>query len=97
MRPDDLGFAFGRIGDHGRPGPDDSMYVDYAGRADADLKKRLRDHVGTAVLFKYGFFPTAKEAFVAECRLYHDFNPPRNVIHPAAPDVATCPYCRPTR
>lgn len=83
----------------GEPAPNGEVYVDYTGRADSDLKDRLRDHVGTATLFKYGFFKTAEAAYLAECRLFHDFNPPRNTIHPAAPKgtLTTCPYCRPKR
>jgi hypothetical protein len=65
------------------------------GRSDDDLNTRLHKYVGDYKSFKYGFFNTAKEAFEKECRLYHDFEPPDNKIHPDRPDGTNycCPVC----
>jgi hypothetical protein len=71
------------------------LVVFRAGRSDVHLNKRLHDYVGMYKAFKYGFAPSAAEAFQKECRLYHDFSPPDNAIHPDRPEGAnwTCPCC----
>lgn len=74
----------------------DGFHIEYVGRSDDDLAKRLQDHVPEHYLqFKYGFYDSAKAAFEKECRLYHDFNPPDNKVHPARPKNAnwSCPVC----
>jgi hypothetical protein len=74
-----------------------TFYVDYVGRSDNDLNGRLKQWVGTKYThFKYGFFPTAKDAFLKECRLFHDFGGTEkldNKVHPARPEGTTlsCP------
>jgi len=75
---------------------DNTFYIDYVGRSDVDLAKRLKDHVGKYKRFKYGYFSTAKAAFEKECRLYHDFSPKDNDIHPARPSGSgwECPVCK---
>jgi len=85
-------YALGTVGNGG------SFYIKYIGRADADLKRRLLDHVGTESMFKYGFFRSVEEAFKKECELYHNFSPPRNKLHPAAPagSKLVCPRCQPS-
>jgi hypothetical protein len=62
-----------------------SLSILYSGRADDDLAKRLKQHVGKYLFFQYGFTNTAQEAYEKECYLYHTFNPPDNKIHPACP------------
>ena len=61
------------------------FHINYVGRSDSDLKKRLRDHIGENSEFKYEYYASSEEAFEKECDLYHSFNPPRNKIHPAQP------------
>lgn len=69
--------------------------IQRVGRSDTNLNKRLHDHVGNYKRFKYGYFSSAKDAYYAECRLYHGFNPPDNFIHPDEPDGTnlSCPVC----
>ena len=61
------------------------FYIDYVGRSDSDVKKRLHDHIGENSKFKYEYYASSKEAFEKECYLYHEFQPSRNKIHPAQP------------
>jgi hypothetical protein len=79
----------------GRADKDNTLYVEYVGRSDNDLKKRLHDHVGKYSAFKCDYFESAKAAFAKECHLYHDFKPAGNKVHPARPDKSnwTCPRC----
>ncbi len=74
---------------------DANLVVYRAGRSDVDLNRRLHDYVGVYTAFKYAFSSSAKVAFEKECRLYHDFDPPDNAIHPDRPEGAnwTCPCC----
>jgi hypothetical protein len=75
---------------------DDKFKISYVGRADDDVAKRLGDHVPKWYpQFKYEYYPSAKAAYEKECNLYHDFNPPDNEIHPAAPKGTNhrCPRC----
>ena len=68
----------------------------YVGRSDTDLNKRLHDWIGKYKYFKYAYCTSAKDAFEAECNLYHDHKPPDNSVHPARPEDAgwKCPRCR---
>ncbi len=82
----------------GREDANGTFYVNYVGRSDSDLGKRLKDHVGNYQSFKYGFFlRTANGAFLAECRLFHDFGAYTldNKVHPARPQGSDwkCPHC----
>ena len=74
---------------------DNSFYVDYVGRSDDNVAGRLKDHVGKYARFKYEYYASAKTAFEKECKLYHDFNPSDNKIHPARPSGSgwKCPRC----
>lgn len=74
--------------------------VHYAGRSDDDVAGRLKQHAGDEIYkyFKFEYASSSKAAFEMECRLYHEFNPPDNDIHPAKPKgtsyvcpVLTCP------
>jgi hypothetical protein len=79
-------YALGRMNN-------DTFYVDYVGRSDTDLNKRLKDWIGKYPSFKYGHFDTVQIAFVRECRMYHDFSGLDNSVHPARPRGASygCP------
>lgn len=74
--------------------------VQYAGRADTDVTRRLKDHVGKYMVFQAGYWTTAQQAFEHECYLYHAFGGPQgllnNQVHPAKPAgmlPARCPIC----
>jgi hypothetical protein len=65
--------------------------VSYVGRSDDDLPGRLKQHLSKGyAYFKYAYFPSAQAAYERECRIYHDFNPPDNIIHPDAPNGSNC-------
>lgn len=83
-------YALGHINQH------DQFVVEYAGRADDDVNARLKDHVPEPYQkFKFEYYASAKEAYFKECRIYHDFRPRDNKIHPAAPkgSYLSCPVC----
>jgi hypothetical protein len=66
---------------------DGNFKVDYVGRSDDDLPGRLKKWIGEGyAYFKYGYYKTMKAAFEKECQIYHDFDPPDNIIHPDAPN-----------
>ena len=71
-------YALGRLANG-------KFYIDYVGRSDSDVRKRLHDHIGENSEFKYKYYASSEEAFDKECYLYHEFQPPRNKIHPAQP------------
>jgi len=73
-----------------------TFLIHYVGRSDVDLAARLRQHTPKWYPeFKYGFLASSKAAFEKECRLYHDFTPPDNTVHPARPQNENwaCPAC----
>jgi hypothetical protein len=70
----------------GHVDPNNAFNVTRIGRSDDDLNKRLHDYEGQYKSFKYGFLTSIKAAYEKECRLYHDFTPPDNLIHPARPE-----------
>jgi hypothetical protein len=76
--------------------PEGKFCVNHIGRADTDVKGKLRNFIGSASLFKFGYQPTSKAAFEKECELYHDFTPPGNRVHPGRPAGTSwgCPRCR---
>ena len=63
-----------------------TFYVSYVGRSDDDLAARLKRHIGEYAAFQYAYMPSPSAAFEKECRLYHEFNPPDNKVHPARPE-----------
>jgi len=89
-----LGFYLGR----------GNFYVLYVGRSN-DLNQRLRNHLPSnesnpylrrnrPTHFAYLVTRNEEEAYQAECRLYHRYNPPCNSAHPAKPSVRSrCPVC----
>ena len=77
---------------------DGAFVVEYVGRSDSDLNKRLKDWVGHYKKFKYSYAGSPKAAFEKECENYHDFGEKErlnNDIHPARPDDSSwkCPNC----
>lgn len=70
--------------------------VSLVSRSDSDIRSRLCEYIGTATQFKYALYPTSREAFEKECQLFHDFEPPNNILHPSRPAGTTweCPRCQ---
>lgn len=75
----------------------------YVGRSDSNLKNRLKNHIGennNFKQFKYIIQKTAKDAFVLECKNFHDFGgldgKLLNKNHPDSPSgfALSCPYCK---
>jgi hypothetical protein len=74
--------------------------VNYVGRADDDVARRLKEHVaeGVYLYFKFDYTNSAWAAFDMECKLYHSYRNLDNQIHPARPKGTnySCPVagCR---
>ncbi len=85
-------YALGYMGSGAKS---NTFMVNYVGRSDSDLAKRLNDHVDKQPKFMYSYAPSVDDAFKEECRNYHDFGPPGNDVHPATPSGSSvkCPYC----
>lgn len=70
--------------------------VHYVGRADTDLRDRLKKHAKEELydLFRFAHVSTLKECFELECRLYHRFEPIDNEYHPHQPEGKNylCPF-----
>jgi hypothetical protein len=83
-------FALGHEDHEGR------FLVSMVSRSDSDIRSRLCEHIGTATQFKFALYPSSKEAFEKECQLFHDFDPPHNILHPSRPQGTTwtCPRCQ---
>ena len=77
----------------------DAFIVKYVGRSDDDINDRLHDWIGEYSKFKFGYFTSPKAAFEKECRIWHDFGGPEdlldNEIHPDRSDGSDweCPVC----
>src|SRR5438105_7089484 len=67
--------------------------VAFVGRADTDLNPELHRYVRGYRFFKFAYCSSAKDAFEAECELYHDKKPPHNISHPVGTAGANCPRC----
>ncbi|HEX3746370.1 MAG TPA: hypothetical protein VHW09_20675 [Bryobacteraceae bacterium] len=78
---------------------DGAFHITYVGRSDTDVNASLQERVGKYKRFKFEFYETGEEAYQKECTLYHDFNPPARIAHPARPSGTTwrCPRCNMTR
>ncbi len=72
-----------------------TYYIGRVGRSDDDVNRRLHDYIWDYEQFKYEYYPPPKAAFEKECRLYHDFKPLGNKIHPDRPSGTNwkCPIC----
>ena len=77
--------------------------VNYIGRADDDVAKRLKTWAaeGYYKYFLFEYHSTARAAFERECHLYHFYPNLDNLIHPARPEntLYLCPVagCRALR
>lgn len=88
-------YALGYVNDKGK------FIVHYVGRADEDLKARLKQWVGKKSKyksFKASYASSAKAAFEKECHNYHDFGGSDkldNEYHPDRPNGTDwkCPVC----
>jgi hypothetical protein len=75
----------------------DGQTAHYVGRADRDLGERLRSSAKEGryahVWYEYAGSPSA--AYRLECRYYHEYSPPDNLIHPSSPDgcFLLCDIC----
>ena len=75
--------------------------VQYVGRADTDVKARLKNHLGEKYsAFKFSYATSSKAAYEKECQNFHDFGGPEgklvNKIHQDLPDNSKnwkCPVC----
>lgn len=75
---------------------DGSMPVSYVGRADYDLKVRLKQHANERKYkyFAFAYCPGVLAAYQNECELFHAFGKLDNQLHPAKPwSSCTCPKC----
>jgi hypothetical protein len=78
---------------------DKEFVVEYVGRSDKDLRKRLKEHKEEGYRnFKFSYAKNAEEAYYKECRNYHDFGEDKildNQYHPDKPNEQNnlrCPY-----
>ncbi len=66
-----------------------TFYVRTVGRADVDVRTRLKEHIGRYDRFKFEYANSPEDAFRKECDLYHDFRGPEgkldNENHPERP------------
>jgi hypothetical protein len=67
----------------------------FVGRSDLDVNNQLHVYVGKYKRFKFVYCPSARAAFEKECKLFHDFAPQDNAVHPGRPAQSdwTCPRC----
>src|SRR5271157_389139 len=74
----------------------DTFIVEYVGRSDDNLNRRLHEWVGEGYKrFKMRYAVNPKEAFENECREYHHYSDLDNEDHPQRPKGTNlnCPYC----
>jgi hypothetical protein len=69
--------------------------ANFVGRSDMDLNSQLHVYVGRYARFKFVYCPSGRAAFEAECRLFHNFAPEGNPVHPVRPPGYdwVCPLC----
>jgi hypothetical protein len=85
-------YALGYVKDGG-------FYVQYVGRADENLNQRVKQHCKEPYeFFKFSYATSPRDAYLKECRNYHDFSELgkiNNKIHPDQPKNANwkCPAC----
>ena len=75
----------------------DELCVQYVGRSDTDLKRRLLQHARAGQYPRFAVCPTKTiwDAYRLECREWHRFAHLFNRIHPDSPKILPylCPYC----
>ncbi|MEY8684827.1 hypothetical protein AB9N12_01355 [Bacteroides sp. AN502(2024)] len=95
-------YAFGYLNDKG------AFVVRYVGRSDTDLRTRIKHGLADRrtnpkmwqyEYFKFSYADTSTEAYIKECKNYHDFGGDRgNLLNTSHPDVPNgleiyCPFC----
>lgn len=65
----------------------DGRTAAYVGRSDGDVRNRLLQSSGQGryTYFWFDYATSPMQAYKSECELYHTYNPPDNVVHPAVP------------
>jgi hypothetical protein len=79
----------------------DGRTAHYVGRSDADLRTRIWQSAQADgyLYFWFGYETSPMNAYRAECVLWHRYQPPDNLNHPAVPPgtnwrcpVSGCPW-----
>ena len=75
-----------------------TFMIQRVGRSDYDLNARLKsdEYKGKYREFKGWYYPTADDAFHAECELFHAYGGSNNPNHPARPFGKNhkCNHCK---
>lgn len=76
----------------------DTFYFSYIGREDINLKERLLTWLDKYDEFKFTYASSPKDAFLKECKNYHDFGDSKklkNDLHLDKPKSSKwkCPIC----
>jgi len=61
--------------------------IEFLGRSDTELHLRIRQSAEQADGYRYFWFEdaaSAKDAYLQECRCFHEHRPPDNLNHPTA-------------
>lgn len=70
----------------------------FVGRADSNLREQLLAHFSpqptgpTVAKFWFEITGTQFDAFITQCRWYHQFSPTHNAVHPSIAGMR-CPIC----
>lgn len=75
-----------------------TFIVRYIGRSDTNVHDRLLDHLNEYTHFKFSYAESSEEAFLKECKNFHDFGgccQLDNKEHPQRPKGENweCPRC----
>ncbi|MFM9938868.1 MAG: hypothetical protein ACKVP7_05165 [Hyphomicrobiaceae bacterium] len=75
--------------------PSGTFRVQHVGRNDVDVRKRLRELIGSSTRFKFAGLANTRDAFEQECALFHKFKPRGVISHPQRPAGSDwkCPVC----
>lgn len=66
----------------------DERTAAYVGRSDIDVCSRIKQYTSEGYGYTHFWFEYAsspRDAYLKECKYYHEYNPPDNTNHPAAP------------
>jgi len=80
---------------HARP-QEGAVFISYVGRSDTDLRAAVLEHVGSRYTACFYLpLPSAPDAYVEECRLWHDMGAGEldSGDHPVPPGDHPCPVC----
>lgn len=80
-----------KLGNYALGHVEDGKFVEkYIGRSDDDLNARLHDWIGKYPKFKFSHKAnTRKEAFIKECKNFHDFGGTQKLDNTRHPDRPT--------